>query len=143
MHINEPYSNIIHRVHAPLRSTDGDGLSLLPNFEEGGLDRILIFRERLVRKRGVTFLRKWGDEGGRLQFPSWHMTLWQRWGLVVSWLQRRITLSQRSHNVVFPTSLLRPKTNVVSTLRFRRRISDLVLTLQQRRDFEIVFLTKL
>ena len=37
---------------------------------------------------------------------------------------------------MFPTSLLQPKTNVVTTLCFRRRFSDLVLTLQQRRDSE-------
>ena len=58
------------------------------------------------------------------------------------WTQRQITLSQRCHNVVFPTSLLLPKTNVVTTC-FRGRLSDLVLTLQQRRDFEVVFLTKI
>ena len=56
--------------------------------------------------------------------------------MVVCWSWRRITLSQRCHNVVFPTSLLRPKTSVVTTLCFRRRFSDLVLTLQQRRDSE-------
>ena len=44
---------------------------------------------------------------------------------------------------MFPTSLLRPKTNVVATWCFRRRFSDLVLTLQQRSDSEIVFLTKI
>ena len=49
------------------------------------------------------------------------------------------TLSQSCHNVVFPTWLLRPKTNAV-TLHFRRRFSDLVLTLQQRRDSDVVFL---
>ena len=37
--------------------------------------------------------------------------------MVVFWLWRRITLSQR-HNVVFPNSLLRPKTNVVTTSWF-------------------------
>ena len=52
-------------------------------------------------------------------------------------------LSQRCHNVVFPTSLLRPKTNVVTTLCFRLRLSDMALTLQERRDSDVVFLTKI
>ena len=34
------------------------------------------------------------------------------------------------------------ETNVVATLCFRRRFSDLKLTLQQRRDPDVVFLTK-
>ena len=51
-------------------------------------------------------------------------------------------VKKRSHNVV-ATLLLRLKTNVVATLCFRRRISDLVLTLQQHRDFEVFFLTKI
>ena len=37
----------------------GRGLSLLPNFQkDGGLDRVSIFREGLLGKREVTFLRK-------------------------------------------------------------------------------------
>ena len=62
---------------------------------------------------------------------------------IVFWSRRQITLSQRCHNVVFPTSLLRPKTNVVTALCFRRRFSNLVLTLQQHRDSDVVFLTKI
>ena len=62
--------------------------------------------------------------------------------MVVFWSRHRITLSQRCHNVVFPTSLIRPKTNVVTTLCFRRRFSDLVVTLQQLRDSDVVFLKK-
>ena len=52
--------------------------------------------------------------------------------MVVFWSRRRIT-SQSCHNVVFLTSLLRRKTNVVTTSCFWRRFSDLTLTLQQRR----------
>ena len=59
---------------------------------------------------------------------------------IVFWSRRQITLSQRC---VFPTSLLRPKTNVVTVLCFRRRFSNLVLTLQQHRDSDVVFLTKI
>ena len=55
------------------------------------------------------------------------------------WSQCRITLSQRCRNVVFLKSLLQPKSNVVTTLSFWRRLSDLVLTLQQRRDSEVFF----
>ena len=63
--------------------------------------------------------------------------------MLVFWSRRRITLSQRCHNVVFPTSLLRWKTNVVTTTScFRRRLCDLTLTLQQRRDSYFFFLTK-
>ena len=40
-------------------------------------------------------------------------------------------------------SLLQPKTNVATMLCFPRRFSDLVLTLQQRRDSDVVFLTKI
>ena len=56
--------------------------------------------------------------------------------MVVFWSRCQITLSQRCHNVAFLTSLLQPKTNVVTTLCFRRRFSYLVTTLQQRRDSE-------
>ena len=42
-------------------------------------------------------------------------------------------------NVVFPTSLLQSKTNVLTTLCFRRPFSNLVLTLPQRRDSGIIF----
>ena len=76
------------------------------------------------------------------QIPSWYTTLQQRQLFVVFWSRRRITLLQRCHNIVFPTSLLRRKTNVVTTSCFRRRFSDLTLTLQQRRDPDVVFLTK-
>ena len=44
-------------------------------------------------------------------------------------------------NVV--TTLLQPKINVVTTLCFRRRFSDMVLTLQQRCDSDVGFLTKI
>ena len=50
---------------------------------------------------------------------------------------------RRCHKVVFARSLLQPKTNVVTTLCFRRRFSDMLLTLQQRRDSDAVFLTKI
>ena len=50
------------------------------------------------------------------------------------------TLSQR---YVSDVVILQPKINVVTTLCFRRRFSDLVLTLQQRRDSDVVFLTKI
>ena len=53
------------------------------------------------------------------------------------------TLSQRCHNFVFPTSFLQQKNNVATTLCFRRRFSNLVLTLQQRRDSDVVFLMKI
>ena len=46
-------------------------------------------------------------------------------------------------DVAFPTLLLQPKTNVVTTLCFQRRFSDLVLTLQQPRDSDVAFLTKI
>ena len=36
---------------------------------------------------------------------------------------------QRCHNVVFATSLLRPKSNVVKTSCFQRQFSDQILTL--------------
>ena len=49
--------------------------------------------------------------------------------MIVFCSRLRLTLSQRCHNVVFLTSLLQPKTNVATTLCFRRRFSDLVLTL--------------
>ena len=42
-----------------------------------------------------------------------------------------------------PTLLLQPKTNLITTLCFRRQLSDLILTLQQRSDFEVVSLTKI
>ena len=38
-------------------------------------------------------------------------------------------VGQRRSNVVFPTSLLRPKSNIVTALCFRRRFSDQILTL--------------
>ena len=63
--------------------------------------------------------------------------------MVVFWSRRWITLSQGCHNVVFLTSLLQPKTNVVATLCFRSRFLDLVLTLQQCGDSDVVFLTKI
>ena len=63
-------------------------------------------------------------------------------GFVVFWSRRRITLSQHCH-VVFGTSFLQPKTNVVTTLYFRSRFSNLVLRLQQGRDSHVVFLTKI
>ena len=47
--------------------------------------------------------------------------------------------TQRCRNVVFLKSLLQPKSNVVTTLSFWRWLSDLVLTLQQRRDSEVFF----
>ena len=62
--------------------------------------------------------------------------------MFVFWSRRRIMLSQRCQNVAFPTSLLRPNTNVVTTLCFRRGLFDLVLTLQQRRVSEVVFWRK-
>ena len=43
--------------------------------------------------------------------------------MVVFWFWRWITLPQRCHNVVFSTSLLQPKTNVVTTLCFRPGIN--------------------
>ena len=63
--------------------------------------------------------------------------------MVVYCSQSRKPLSKRCHKVVFPTSLLQPKTNVVTTLCFRRLLSILVLTLEQGCDFEVVFLTKI
>ena len=59
------------------------------------------------------------------------------------WFYFGRNVGERCRKVVFPTSLLQPKTNVVTTLCFRRRFSDLVLTLQQRRDSDVVFLTKI
>ena len=59
------------------------------------------------------------------------------------WMLRSYLWSQSFHNIKFPTSLLRPKTNIVTTLSFRRRFSDQVSILQQSRDFEIVILTKI
>ena len=47
--------------------------------------------------------------------PSWHTTLWQRWFLVVIWSRHPTTLKKRCYNVAFLTSLLRPKSNVVTT----------------------------
>ena len=44
---------------------------------------------------------------------------------------------------VVTTSLLQLKPNVATTLCFLRRSSDLVLTLQQRRNSDVVFLTKI
>ena len=39
--------------------------------------------------------------------------------------------------------LLRPKTNAVTTLCFRRRFDDLVLTLQQCHDSDVFFMMKI
>ena len=58
------------------------------------------------------------------------------------WMLRSYLWSESFHNIKFPTSLHRPKTNIV-TLCFRRRFSDQVSILQQSRDFEIVILTKI
>ena len=78
---------------------------------------------------------------------SYHPAGIQHCNNVRFWLyfgrESRITLSQRCNNVVFPTSLLQPKTSIVTTLCFPRRFSDLVLTLQKRRDSDVVFLTKI
>ena len=78
-----------------------------------------------------------------LHIPSWHTTLKQRWVLVAFCSRRRIMLSQRCHNILFLMLLLRPKPNFVTTLCFRRRLSDLVLMLQQYREFQVVSLTKI
>ena len=65
--------------------------------------------------------------------------------MVVFWSRGQITSSQRCHNVVFqrcgPT--LGPNTNIVTTSCFRRQFSDMTLRLQQRRDSDVVFLTKI
>ena len=56
---------------------------------------------------------------------------------------------RRCNNVRFwlyfgcDVALLQPKTNVVTTLCFQRRFSDLVLMLQQPRDSDVVFLKKI
>ena len=65
-------------------------------------------------------------------YPAGTRLLQQLWVLVVFCSQRRITLSQRRYKVVFPTSFLGPKPNVRTTLSFRRQLSHLILTLQQR-----------
>ena len=56
------------------------------------------------------------------------------------------TFSQLAHDVVttlgFSCILVATSDNVVTTLCFRRRFSDPVLTLHQRRDSDIVFLKK-
>ena len=51
--------------------------------------------------------------------------------------------SESCYNIKFTTSLLRPKTNVATTLCFRRWFWDQVSMLQKRRIFEVVFLTKI
>ena len=56
---------------------------------------------------------------------------------------RSYLCSQGCQNVKFSTWLLRPKTNVVTMLCFRRQFFDQVSMLQQRRVFEVVFLTKI
>ena len=54
---------------------------------------------------------------------------------------------QLAHEVVttlgFGCFLVATLDNVVTTLCFRRRFSNLEITLQQRRDSDVVFLTKI
>ena len=61
--------NHIHNVHPPPFSGGGRGWGVKPltKFSRmgGGLDRTLIIRRGLVRKRGLTFLRRRGEGGGR------------------------------------------------------------------------------
>ena len=48
------FDNSVHPLFLLLPG--GGGLSVLPNFQKEGLDRISIFRGGLVGKRAVTFL---------------------------------------------------------------------------------------
>ena len=47
----------IHSVNLPSFCWGGRGLSLLPYFLNGGLDRISVFRGELLGKMGVNFFR--------------------------------------------------------------------------------------
>ena len=74
-------------------------------------------------------MKTWSLEKVLVKVSSWHTTLWKGWFLVVFWSRRWTSSKQRCHNVVFPASLLRPKSNFVTTSWYRRRFSNQILTL--------------